>query len=172
MKKTLFLCAFAISFNTFALEIDRAYQLIPHQQTTFLAGQSKIPRDEVKAVNRLLSLAELAMVERVNALQKGPKASQYFSRIDRVLQNIQSMEVTPGLQKIRQHIQTSIQQHSAYFELYEQTDKQSKAKQKQLVQSSHQHLITAYNLLMTAYPQETKHNKQAFFDYLCALDFI
>ncbi|MCP4488040.1 MAG: hypothetical protein GY820_12070 [Gammaproteobacteria bacterium] len=51
-------------------------------------------------------------------------------------------------------------------------DANTKVKQKQLVKSSSQHLIAAHSLLKQLYPQETKHNQQAFFDYLCALDFI
>jgi hypothetical protein len=33
-------------------------------------------------------------------------------------------------------------------------------------------LRTAYNTLMSKYPNDTQRNKDAFFDYHCALDFI
>ena len=41
-----------------------------------------------------------------------------------------------------------------------------------LVRSSSNQLIQAYDYLMQSYPQESPHNRQAFFDHLCALDFI
>lgn len=41
-----------------------------------------------------------------------------------------------------------------------------------LIRSSHGKLIAAYNDLMALYAQEGSHNRQAFFDHLCALDFI
>ena len=41
-----------------------------------------------------------------------------------------------------------------------------------LVRSSHGKLIAAYNHLMRLFGEENPHNKQAFFDHLCALDFI
>ena len=39
------------------------------------------------------------------------------------------------------------------------------------VQSSHKKLLQAYYKLMAMYPREVQHNKTAFFDHLCALDF-
>ena len=36
--------------------------------------------------------------------------------------------------------------------------------------SSHQKLLKTYSVLLKAYPQN-EHNKKAFFDYFCALDF-
>ena len=41
-----------------------------------------------------------------------------------------------------------------------------------LVRSSSSKLIQAYNHLMQSYPKESPHNRQAFFDHLCALDFL
>ncbi len=41
-----------------------------------------------------------------------------------------------------------------------------------LVTGASQKLIKAYQVLIQAYPQEPPQNRQAFFDYLCALDFI
>ena len=41
-----------------------------------------------------------------------------------------------------------------------------------LVQKSHRKLVRAHQLLVQAFPAEATHNKSAFFDHLCALDFI
>jgi len=41
-----------------------------------------------------------------------------------------------------------------------------------LVASSSGKLHRAYAELLALFPQEDAHNKAAFFDYLCALDFI
>jgi hypothetical protein len=41
-----------------------------------------------------------------------------------------------------------------------------------LVASSSGKLRRAYGELLTLFPQEDAHNKAAFFDYLCAMDFI
>ena len=44
--------------------------------------------------------------------------------------------------------------------------------QEPLVVGASHKLIKAYQILMQVYPRETAQNKQAFFDYLCALDFL
>jgi hypothetical protein len=41
-----------------------------------------------------------------------------------------------------------------------------------LVASSSGKLHRAYGDLLALFPQEDAHNKAAFFDYLCAMDFI
>jgi hypothetical protein len=40
------------------------------------------------------------------------------------------------------------------------------------VQRASQKLKSAYSILMRLYTEESKSNKNAFFDHLCALDFI
>jgi hypothetical protein len=172
MRKPLFFLLLLIACNSFALEIEKAYRLIPHKQTPFILLQSKIPEPEAEYVARLLSLSELAMAERVAAMKDGPEKSGYISQIDSILWQLGNLETPQNLRPAHQHIQTAIQQHRNYFELHQVRGEKAKAERNQLIQTSHRHLITAYNLLMRLYPQELKHNKQAFFDYLCALDFI
>jgi len=158
-----------ISSNSLALDTAKAYRLIPHKQTPFYLSKSKIPTGEAKYVSKLLSFSEQAMVERVEAMMKGPRKSNYDTDITKILGRLANMNTPPKLKPAHQHIVTAIAQHQSYFSLQ---DSGSKSKQQQLVQSSHRHLIAAYNVLMQLYPQESRHNKQAFFDYLCALDFI
>ncbi len=158
--------------STYAMEIEQAYQLIPHKRTVFQLHQSNIPATEAQQVAKLLLLAEKAMVERVDAMANGAGKTGYLSRIDGILWQIDQLRVPTGVQAARDHIQTAVQQHRVFFELQNVTGDHAKANRQQLVQASHRHLISAYQLLMQTYPKETKHNKQAFFDYLCALDFI
>jgi len=172
MRQALLILLLVLSNGVFALEIDKAYQLIPHQRTVFNLDQSKIPVSEAQSVARLLSLAEQAMVERVNALAEGPDKSGYLSRIDNILWQIEQLQVPPRVRPASAHVLVAVQEHRAFFELYNASGNQAKESRQQLVQSSHRHLISAYGQLMQSYPGETKHNKQAFFDYLCALDFI
>jgi hypothetical protein len=172
MRPSLFILLLFLSGNVSALEIDKAYRLIPHKQTAFKLQQSKIPRAEAQSLALLLSLAEQAMVERVDALVNGPEKSGYLSQIDDISWQLGHLQIPARIDPAREHILAAVQQHRAYFELYNANGDKSESARKQLIQSSHRHLISAYNLLMQAYPQETKHNKQAFFDYLCALDFI
>ncbi len=155
------------SSSSLALDIAKAYRLIPHQQTPFYLSKTNIPNAEAKYVSRLLTLSELAMVERIEAMTKGVRKSRYHADIKEILSRLANLNTPSKLVPAHQHIVTAIEQHRSYFDM-----NTAKSKKQQLVQSSHQHLIAAYNVLMQLYPQETKHNKKAFFDYLCALDFI
>lgn len=158
--------------GVYAMEIERAYELIPHQRTVFLLHQTNLPASEAQQVASLLSLAEKAMVERVNAMINGAGKTGYLSRIDGILWQVEQLQLPAQVQTARDHIKMAMQQHRSFFELQHVTGNSAQASRQQLVQSSHQHLLSAYRLLKQAYPSETKHNQQAFFDYLCALDFI
>ena len=172
MRVPLFFLLLLFAANSFALEIDKAYRLIPHQQTPFVLHQSNIPHDQAAKVAQLLSLAELAMVARVDAMLNGPVKNDYFSQIDTILWQLQNLDTSQDLLQAKLHILSAIRQHRSYFELHKADDNKARTERNKLIQSSHRQLITAYNTLMQLYPQETRHNKQAFFDYLCALDFI
>ncbi len=173
MKAYIYCILFLLfSANSQALDIARAYRLIPHQQTPFYLRKSNLPDSEARYISKLLALSELAMAERVEAMIDGPGKSRYDADIATILGKLSKLETPARLRPVYQHIVTAIGEHRSYFALQISVDANAKAKQKQLVKSSSQHLISAYGLLKQLYPQETKHNQQAFFDYLCALDFI
>lgn len=155
-----------------AMGVEQAYQLIPHQRTVFHLHKTNLPGSEAQQVAKLLKLSEKAMVERVNALHNGAGKTGYLSRIDDILWQIEQLQLPGQVRTARDHIQLAVQQHRSFFELQDVSGSNAKTSRNQLVQSSHRHLIAAYQVLMQSYPEETKHNKQAFFDYLCALDFI
>jgi len=172
MKQVILALIFLICSSAHAMGIEQAYQLIPHQRTVFQLHKTNLPASDAQQVTRLLTLAEKAMVERVNALNNGASKTDYMSRIDSILWQIEQLQVPGQVTAARDHIQTAVQQHRSFFELQNVSGSNARAGRNQLIQSSHKHLISAYGVLMRTYPNETKHNKQAFFDYLCALDFI
>ena len=172
MRQVFLALIFLVCSSAQALGIEQAYQLIPHQRTVFQLHKTNLPASEAQQVARLLKLAEKAMVERVNALKNGAGKTGYLSRIDSLLWQIEQLQVPGQVMVARDYIQTAVQQHRSFFELQHASGSNARASRQQLMQSSHRHLISAYGVLMQAYPNETKHNKQAFFDYLCALDFI
>lgn len=169
MKKLVIVLGLFITTQASALGVKEAYEAIPHNQTPYHVLQSTIPDAESRYMARLLSLSELAMVERVEAMKNGPEKAHYDSDIANILNQLDRLKTPQKLRAVYDHIYQAIQQQRRYFTLIHAQDKQEK---KRLVQSSHQHLITAYNLLMKLYPNESRHNQAAFYDYLCALDFI
>ncbi len=172
MRVSLSLLLLLFAANSFALEVDKAYRLIPHRQTPFILHKSDIPQKEAAKVAQLLSLAERAMVARVGAMHNGPVKDSYFSQIDTILWQLDNLDTPENLRQAQIHVMAAIRQQRGYFELHKADGDKAQVERNKLIQSSHQHLLTAYGILMQLYPLETRHNKQAFFDYLCALDFI
>lgn len=157
---------------SYALDIDEAYRLIPHQQTPFIKHKSTLPTLEADYVEQLLSLAELAMVERVKAQKYGPKKSRYKQQINSILQELNQLKTPKKLIPAYGYIQAAIKLHRNYFDLHALNDPKSKQQRRKLIKDSSRYLIAAYMSLKKLYPGETRHNQQAFYDYLCALDFI
>jgi hypothetical protein len=70
-------------------------------------------------------------------------------------------------------ITQAIADQKSYFEQWARAGQSHVSNpQDPLIQSSHQKLFAAYNKLMERYPQESDHNKRAFFDHLYTLGFI
>lgn len=174
MKQILLLGAALIVFLSpvvKALTVEEAYQAIPHRQTAFDKTDRALPVAQREQLSSLLNLAEQGMVLRVSALKRSITFSSYEKKITRVKQQLKKLAVFGGLNLARQDILSALETQQQYFTLREKPNVQ-KAQSQQLIQQGHHLLISAYNRLLQSYPKASAKNKQAFFDYLCALDFI
>ncbi len=171
----LFMVFFAMSSQVSALTVDEAYRAIPHQQTVFLPNESRMPDEDKKFLVQFFGLIDQAMVARVDLLmwlnsngRQGSSANHY----DEVFEQLDALEVPSKFKNLFQLIYEAIQDQKIFLEDWKASRKPMDIRTDAKVQSSSQKLRQAYQLLMELYPQETPHNKSAFFDYLCALDFI
>ena len=96
----------------------------------------------------------------------------YNSLLSRIRELRPSEKAIPA-QKL---IVEAIEEQHLFFKKWMNADENSvdfrQYHKNKLVRSAHKKLLKAYNILMSAYPKETAHNRQAFFDHLCALDFL
>ncbi len=100
---------------------------------------------------------------------KGRKSINY----DKILNNLKSLDVPSSLVKVHRLVIEAIEHQRNFLEEWQKDPKKKRnfaADPK--VRSANKKLIHAYQKLMALYSNERPHNKQAFFDYLCALDFI
>jgi len=81
------------------------------------------------------------------------------------------MNIPDNLKQAHELITQAIHEQNQYFKKIDSSKKYSFNANDKIVQTSHTKLIQAYNLIMALFPKENKHNKEAFFDHLCALDF-
>lgn len=110
MRQLLLIFLLLHCASVYAMGVDQAYRMVPHQRTAFELQQSTIPATEARQVAKLLSLVEKAMVERVDTMVNGAEKTGYVSRIDGVLWQIDQLRVPGQVEAARDHILQAVQQ--------------------------------------------------------------
>ena len=158
------------------LSVSEAYQQIPHERTRFRSDLGRMSSLEIRYLDDLFSFTDAGVVERVyiqSQMTSGALSSIEQSNYAGILDQLRSLSTPDNLLPIEALIVEATQEQLRYFqEWHEHGDPGYFSSRAPLVQSSHRKLIEAYNRLMAMYPTEDAHNKQAFYDHLCALDFI
>lgn len=171
---------FALSTSAAAMSIEQAYQAIPHRQTPYREAYSPLPQAHKEYLQSLFELTDEAMRLRVVILQNFQNKhfvsmKKYRPVYISILQKIESLNPPPSLRSAHNLIIAAVRNHLLFFEEWAQSNKPHlfpHYNRHHLVLDSHRKLIQSYNILLRKYPQESQSNKQAFFDHLCALDFI
>lgn len=131
----------------------------------------------------LFSLVNQAIIERVQALrwfnsggEQGAPYAYYREQIDRILATLDKSLTPDRLRHVQRTVVTAIREQQAFFERWQAAIEIGRPfrfdPRDPAVQSSHRKLVSAYRELMRLFPAEPKQNKTAFFDHLCALDFL
>jgi hypothetical protein len=152
-----------------SMSVDEAYKAIPHQKTRFDTSSASMASDEKAFLDLFFMLSDIAVVERVEtqialSTHKTPPANY-----DKILRRLEGLTVPAKLSAAHRLVTEAVKEQRQYLD----TLKGGGAfdPNAPLVESSHQKLLQAYGELMRLYPAESTHNRQAFFDHLCALDF-
>lgn len=164
-----------ISLSSWADEIDQsitveqAYSAVPHQRTIFDADAATMNDEEKQFLSLFFELSDLALIERVSIL-KSARSSDVSNNYGEILIQLMNLHVPAKLTLAHQLVVEAVKDQKTYLERWK-TNKTNFNPNDPLVESAHNKLIQAYGELIKLYPQESAHNKQAFYDYLCALDF-
>jgi hypothetical protein len=167
------------------MTIEQAYEAIPHARTPFNAKQSDISAADAKYLQHFFFASDLATRARVQALQQFyhrediGALKEYDGEINKLLASFDLVKTPANLQAAQENLLGAIRDQQKFFHEWAALKgtpafaaMKQNIGQNASVQSAHQKLFTAYSQLKELYPQETAHNQQAFFDHLCALDFI
>jgi hypothetical protein len=152
-----------------SMTVDEAYKAIPHKQTRFDAGAAGMEAREKEFLDALFGLTDIAVAERVEAQIALSTHKTPPSNYDEILRRFQSLPVPEKMTEAHRLVTEAVREQRQYLDTLKGGG--TFDANAPLVESSHQKLIQAYNELMRLYPSENAHNKQAFFDHLCALDF-
>ena len=127
-------------------------------------------------MEQVFSLVDLAVVERIvllrNIQAKTPKVIR-LENYDQILKRLMTISVPSGLNYFHHQVVAAIMEEKHYYQgLGEQPSISAVNKWHPLIRRPHRRLVASYQFLASRYPQESGSNQQAFFEHLCALDFI
>ncbi|MCB1650659.1 MAG: hypothetical protein KDI46_01255 [Alphaproteobacteria bacterium] len=167
------------------MNIDQAYQAIPHNQTPYSLKQSRLPDADAKYLDHYFFVSDIALRARVMALNrflgKTPAIDiqTYNQEVENAIASFALIQTPRHLQQIENTLISALRDQQSFFNEWNDmagthgySRLQKTYTRHPKVMSSHQKLIKAYQMLKQTYPSETPYNQNAFFDHLCALDFI
>jgi hypothetical protein len=163
------------------LSVDDAYAAIPHSRTAMDFSASNVPEADKKFLEVAFHVIDEAIRCRVSAYQRfsrGDINAQPISDMGQLIDYFQTTEAPQSLTTYQATVLQALRDQQAYFnewlangpEFQHGTPQTISSHDK--VRSASKELQQGYSILMTNYPGESDHNKQAFFDYHCALDFL
>lgn len=163
-----------------AMTVAEAYAAIPHNRTTFDAARSSLPRAQASELHTFFDLVDRAVVLRVvtmRAIESGAarEAVQALQGYDRLIAELAATAMAPDAAGIRDLVAGAVREQRRFLA----AQAAAGGGQRRLpittaadVRNSSQKLQQAYGMLMQRFARETGPNKTAFFDHLCALDFL
>jgi len=157
-----------------AMTVEEAYRAIPHRRTIFALEAAKMSQGERQHLSQLFQLVDQAIVERVQMLiwlQTGGRRGAPATRYDEILSHLKRMSVPARLANVHRLVEEAIEEQRAALEEWRSAGLPASLAAHVRVDRSSQKLRQAYGELMQLFPKEEAHNQNAFFDYLCALDF-
>ena len=163
-----------------AVSIEEAYASIPHRRTPFHAASAKASPAHAAQLQRLFELTDRGVVLRVEGMQAHYNRdraglARVLAGYDALAATLRAERFAPELVPARDMIVEALAGQRRH--LASRPDgglafvRQQLAATPEVKNASHQ-LHGAYAILMKAFPQQSNHNRTAFFDHLCALDFL
>jgi hypothetical protein len=165
----------ALARTRTAADIEAAYRAIPHRRTVFDGAAAKMSPEERAYLQQLFEIVDLGIVERVETLtwlQSDRSLKRSAENYARAQSQLSALTVPRRLASVHRLIAAAMAEQRAALEEWQTAAVPADLAKHPLVASSSDKLRKAYAELMALFPQEGINNQAAFFDYLCALDFI
>ena len=167
---------FALIFAA-QLSVEEAYQAIPHRRTTWDETQTKMPKETSRALHELFQLSDEGVVLRVETMgsidRKDLSAAEMsLNKYSSLLEKIIKHPTPKELLSFKKLLISAIEKQRDFLSDSLKIQYVKRSPWAPLAREASQKLHEAYAVLMSQFPEESPRNKQAFFDYLCALDFI
>jgi hypothetical protein len=169
----------------FSISVEEAYRAIPHRYTPFESKSVKMSSRDAAVLQEFFRLLNLAIVERVQAQtwfqsngKRGVAFPNYQRSSDGLIVQLEALTIPDSLKPAHRYVIDALKDQRAYFEEWQRTVLRGEPFRYPLVQSSpspssqFQSETSASLQRLVQLSPKTERTKQAFFDHLCALDFI
>lgn len=167
------------TFNI-GLSVDQAYAAIPHRRTVWNDADSTASPAEKAYLKTIFEVLEQATAVRVAGMQNYAAGHSDYSDPDSEYEQLitftQSMTPPPNLAAYHGLVLQGLTNQRQFFTEWKANADHFGYPQivstHPAVQRASGALRSAYQELMRRFPAEAQSNKDAFFDYHCALDFL
>lgn len=151
-----------------ATTTEEAYAAANHRRTPFEASGSSIPVEAGAALSRLFALTDQGVVLRIESMKGGVTQPRY----EALLASLKAEALPAPIAKARDEIVAALMLHQRVAASGAARAPRAQHARTPEITAASGKLHSAYDLLMRAYPAATARQKQAFYDHLCALDYL
>ena len=172
---------------SWGLTVEEAYQAVPHKRTPYEAQLSTLGPPEREFLSRFFVLSDQALVERVEtlkALRAGNRLlyERYEANIARILTGLRLLQEPASARGLSEALSRAIEHQRAFFRKWNTAAAAQRAFSfpagetptgiDPSIRQANEELQRLYADLLSRYGTEHPHNREAFYQYLCALDFL
>jgi len=162
------------------LSVDQAYAAIPHRRTIWIASDSTASPEERAYLITIFQIVDQAIAVRVAGLQNYSRgefdSTNIDNQFDQLLNFTRAMSVPTAFGAYHQDILSALSNERQFFQNWNAERGSFGFAQHYenhpAVRTASNASRAAYSELMNRFPNEPQGNKDAFYDYHCALDFL
>jgi hypothetical protein len=162
-----------------ALSPDEAYAAIPHRRIAYDAEASALAKPHAESLKKLFAMSDQGVVLRVEgmrAVSAGNTSSvaRTLDEYDKLVASLRGLDVAKEVAGPRDLVVDALidQRRFLAAKRNERYQFGRDVAMSPDVRQASDKLKRAYGLLLKAFPNERPRNKEAFFDHLCALDYL
>jgi len=162
------------------MSVEQAYEAIPHRRTIWDDADTTVPADERAYLDKIFQVLDEGVAIRVAGMQNYAAgnfdSSDPAAEYGQLIAFVKGMQAPKELAAYHQDVIAGLTGHQQFFAEWKAQGGSfgyaENVASHPAVQRASAALRAAYGQLMAKFPNEAAHNKDAFFDYHCALDFL
>ena len=159
----------------YGITVEEAYETIPHKQVTYSSTQSGLLVNEREFLSKLFSLSDRALVARIetlNAFQRKDYSAltQYKSVVEKIKVELLTLNEPVSANGMKLLLVEALSEQEDFFGVWA-SGKSVDIGTDAHVEKASAKLRQLYSLLMERFKNESAHNRDSFYQHLCALDF-